>query len=120
MTNILIPDKEFFSIREVSEITDVEPYTLRYWESEFKSLGPPRRVSGHRKYTKSDINLILTIKDLLYVKRFTIEGAKKYLVKEKKKKPEQLQIDLEQTPAAVELLKETKKILKEILDLLEK
>ena len=80
--NVLLPDKEFFSIKEVSSLADIEPYTLRYWESEFKLLRPARRVSGHRKYTKNDIMLVLQIKELLYTKKFTIGGAKKFLLQE--------------------------------------
>lgn len=116
MANILIPDKEFFSIKEVSKIAELEPYTLRFWESEFRILKPVRRPSGHRKYTKKDIDLVIKIKDLLYNRKYTIEGAKKQLVIDRKKKPEQLNIDfIGSTPPAIELMKETKKVLEEIL-----
>lgn len=119
MVNILIPDKEFFSIREVSRIAEIEQYTLRFWETEFRILKPVRRPSGHRKYTKKDIDLIIRIKDLLYNRKYTIEGARKQLILDKKKKPEQLDIDfLEATPPAIELLKETKKVLEELMKIL--
>ena len=85
MSNLLsIPDKEFFTIGEVSRITDVPAYVLRYWESEFRILRPARRVSGQRKYIKNDVARILRVKDLLYIKKFTIAGAKKHLLSEKK------------------------------------
>ena len=112
------PDKEYFSIGEASQITQVAPYVLRYWESEFKLLRPSRRESGQRKYSRKDVETILKIKDLLYAKRFTIPGAKKFLLQEKRTVPEQLKIELDETGAAVELLKESKQTLKEILEVL--
>ena len=112
------PDKEYFSIGEASQITQVAPYVLRYWESEFKLLRPSRRESGQRKYSRKDLETILKIKDLLYVKRYTIPGAKKFLVQERRAAPEQLKIELEDSGGAVELLKETKQTLEEILSVL--
>ena len=113
-----LADKEYFSIGEVSQFTQIRPYVLRYWESEFKLLRPSRRESGQRKYSRKDIETILKIKDLLYVRRFTIPGAKKSLLQEKRAGTEQLKIELEDTGAAVELLKETKQSLQEILEVL--
>ena len=109
------PDKEFFSIGETSEITQVAAYVLRYWESEFKLLRPSRRESGQRRYSRKDLETILKIKDLLYVKRFTIPGAKKFMAEERRTAPEQVKMELEETGAAVEILRETKQTLKEIL-----
>jgi DNA-binding transcriptional MerR regulator len=71
-----IPDKLYFKIGEVSQITGVEPYVLRYWESEFKIINPDRSRSKQRLYTRKDLELILEIKRLLYEERYTIEGAK--------------------------------------------
>ena len=113
-----IPDKEYFTISEVSGLTQVRPYVLRYWESEFKLLRPSRRESGHRKYNRKDIETVLKIKELLHEKRFTISGAKKVLVQEGRKKPEQLKIELQEPGPAVEVLKETKETLREILGIL--
>jgi DNA-binding transcriptional MerR regulator len=75
----VIPDKLYFKIGEVSDITDVPAYVLRFWESEFKRIAPKRTTSGQRLYRKSDIDLILKIKDLLYNKKFTIQGARRFL-----------------------------------------
>ena len=111
-------DKQYFSIGEASDITQVKPYVLRYWESEFKLLRPSRRESGQRKYNRIDIETIFKIKDLLYVRRFTISGAKKALLQEKRTGPQQLKIELEETGAAVELLKETRQTLEEVLNIL--
>jgi DNA-binding transcriptional MerR regulator len=74
-----IPEKLYYKIGEVSQITGVEPYVLRYWESEFKIVSPVRTNSKQRLYRKRDLELILEIKRLLYEERFTIAGAKKRL-----------------------------------------
>jgi len=79
-----IPDKLYFKIGEVSELLGVEPYVLRYWESEFTQLAPKKSGTGHRLYRKKDVELLLRIKDLLYGKRFTIEGARQALQTEGK------------------------------------
>jgi len=81
---IAIPEKQYFKIGEVSEILDVEPYVLRYWESEFKILKPTRTRARQRLYHKKDLELLLEIKHLLYDEKFTIAGAKKRLQEMKK------------------------------------
>ncbi len=70
-------EKLYYKIGEVSEITEVEPYVLRYWESEFKIGSPARTNSRQRLYRKKDLELILEIKKLLYEEKYTIAGAKK-------------------------------------------
>lgn len=74
-----LPDKLYFKVGEVSKIVDVPAYVLRFWETEFKRIKPKRTSSGQRLYRKSDVELILQIKYLLYEKRFTIQGAKQHL-----------------------------------------
>jgi DNA-binding transcriptional MerR regulator len=74
-----IPNKLFFKIGEVCEITDTQPYVLRYWESEFPALAPAKNSSGQRIYRRRDIETVLRIKVLLYEEGFTIAGAKKRL-----------------------------------------
>jgi DNA-binding transcriptional MerR regulator len=74
-----IPNKLFFKIGEVCEITDTQPYVLRYWESEFPALAPAKNSSGQRIYRRKDIETVLRIKLLLYEEGFTIAGAKKRL-----------------------------------------
>jgi len=71
-----IPDKLYFKIGEVSELLGVEPYVLRYWETEFPVLSPKKSGTGHRLYRRKDVELLLRIKHLLYEKKFTIEGAR--------------------------------------------
>ena len=71
-----IPDKPFFKIGEAARLCAVKPYVLRYWETEFHSIRPQKTRSQQRLYRRKDIELLLTIRDLLYVQRFTIEGAR--------------------------------------------
>src|SRR5436309_15852287 len=77
-----IPDKLYFKIGEVSELLGVEAYVLRYWESEFPVLSPKRSGTGHRLYRRKDVELLLRIKQLLYEKRYTIQGARQFLQSE--------------------------------------
>src|SRR5207247_2915501 len=74
-----IPDKLYFKIGEVSELLGVEPYVLRYWETEFPVLSPKKSGTGHRLYRRKDVELLLRIKHLLYEKSFTIQGARQTL-----------------------------------------
>lgn len=115
---MLIPDKKYFSIGDVAKITGVKSYVLRYWESEFKLLRPARRESGHRKYIAKDIENISKIKDLLYNKKYTISGAKRFLLAESRKKGEQMDLDLDGDSALHNSLKELKKEIKDILKIL--
>jgi len=71
--------KLYYSISEVSKLTDLEQYVLRYWESEFDQLKPAKNRAGNRIYTNKEIKLILFIKQLLRDQRYTIEGAKQVL-----------------------------------------
>ncbi len=87
-SNKEIPDKRYFRIGEVSSLTSVESYVLRFWETEFKSINPKRTESGQRLYRKKDVELLFTIKHLLYEKKFTIQGAKQYLRSERKQDAE--------------------------------
>ena len=82
-----IPDKLYFRIGEVSKLTGVKQYVLRFWESEFSGLGPKKSGTGHRLYRRKDVELVLEIKHLLYEKRFTIEGARKWLESRAKAEP---------------------------------
>ena len=76
---IEIPDKLYFKIGEVSKISGLPSHVLRFWESEFNKIKPRRTESGQRSYTRKDIETILQIKHLLHDKKFTLEGARKYL-----------------------------------------
>jgi len=80
-----IPPKLYFKIGEVSGLTGVPTYVLRFWETEFKRIQPKRTPSGQRLYRKSDVELILKIKHLLYERKFTIEGARNHLTRRARK-----------------------------------
>lgn len=110
--NIQIPDKLFFTIREVSDITRVKSYILRYWEKQFKILKPVRSIGGQRAYRKKDIEMVLLIHRLLYKDGFTIEGAKKKL-KDLRKNEVQLEINFRE----LELVETIGKLKKKLGDL---
>jgi DNA-binding transcriptional MerR regulator len=97
-----IPNKLFFKIGEVCEITETQPYVLRYWESEFPALAPAKNSSGQRIYRRRDIETVLRIKELLYEEGFTIAGAKKRLEAEQAGKPVTPQSMAAETPPAPE------------------
>jgi len=82
--------KLYYSISEVSKLTEIEQYVLRYWETEFDQLKPQKNRAGNRIYTNKDIQLILYIKELLREKKYTIEGAKKILEDSTKLKTPQI------------------------------
>ena len=75
-----IPEKTYFRIGEVAKLTGVKAYVLRFWETEFKMMTPPKSRSKQRMYRRRDIETILKIKHLLYDRRFTIKGARRYLL----------------------------------------
>ncbi len=99
------PSKLFYRIGEVSRISGLEPYVLRYWETEFPHLRPEKRKSGQRLYTKKDLDNILQVKQLLYQSGYTISGAKKKLRGRSGQDKD-------------DLLESTKKEIREILELL--
>jgi DNA-binding transcriptional MerR regulator len=122
-----IPDKLYFRIGEVSRLAGIKPYVLRFWETEFSSLGPKKSGKGHRLYRRKDVELVLEIKRLLYEKRYTIEGARKFLDSRTREAPSKgadgasrktgrSQGDLFNIPAPV--LDDIRKELNEILELL--
>jgi len=122
-----IPNKLFFKIGEVCEITDTQPYVLRYWESEFPALAPAKNSSGQRIYRRKDIETVLRIKQLLYDEGFTIAGAKKKLEAEASGRgptPETLAGGAEAPAADADrsrsVLHEVRDQLREILTLLDK
>jgi len=123
-----IPNKLFFKIGEVCEITETQPYVLRYWESEFPALAPAKNSSGQRIYRRRDIETVLRIKQLLYEEGFTIAGAKKRLEQEQAERPDtstaRVEAGANGSGAIVEeqgrgVLREVREQLREILTLLE-
>ena len=119
--------KLYYSIGEVSEVTGLKQYVLRYWESEFSQLSPSKNSAGNRNYRKADIDLINEIKDLLYDRRFTIKGAKQHL-KDKNKQVSPTNIDqvktikekvIKLTAADLKTLKRIKSGLEDLLQLVD-
>lgn len=86
---VVIPEKRYFKIGEVKNITGVEPHVLRYWESEFRLIRPQRASSRQRLYRQIDVQNILTIKKLLQEDGYSISGARKYLAASGKKQKTQ-------------------------------
>jgi DNA-binding transcriptional MerR regulator len=114
---VVIPDKLFFRIGEVAELTGVPPYVLRYWESEFKLLRPRKNHAGQRVYRKHEVQLVLRIKGLLYDERLTLEGAKKRLHQEARGRAQQLELPVPDA-RTLELLRELRQRLERMRDAL--
>jgi DNA-binding transcriptional MerR regulator len=125
-----IPDKLYFRIGEVARLAGIKPYVLRFWETEFPSLGPKKSGTGHRLYRRKEVEMVLEIKRLLYEKRFTIEGARKFLETRGKSEPvraakavkpaKKVQAELFSTGPAVPetFLRDLRKELREIVEML--
>jgi len=118
-TSLPLPDKLFYKIGEVGKITGVEPYVLRYWETEFHFLRPRKNKAGQRVYVKKDLELILQLKKMLYQERYTIEGVRKRFGEGMRREPEpevvpDKRMKSSQNPA--EVIEFVKKRLKEILE----
>lgn len=78
-----IPSKRYFTIGEVSDLCDVKPHVLRYWEQEFPQLKPVKRRGNRRYYQRTDVLVIRTIRSLLYEQGYTIGGARLQLLEAK-------------------------------------
>jgi DNA-binding transcriptional MerR regulator len=113
-----IPDKLYFKIGEVSDLLGIEPYVLRYWETEFAVLSPKKSGTGHRLYRRKDVELLLRIKHLLYEKKFTIEGARLALHAESRAPKPRAAKRLQQELFSEDPLPNIRRELAEILELL--
>lgn len=91
--------KIYYSISEVADLTDVKPHVLRYWESKFKMLRPKKNRAGNRMYRPKEIDLILRIKELLYDRRYTIAGARRTLLDERRSGDDQMEMDFDRRVA---------------------
>lgn len=110
--------KLYYSISEVSKITSLKQYVLRFWETEFPELKPAKNRAGNRIYKLSDIKLIFLIKKLLYEDRYTIEGARQKLKLLYQMKSTQMTIPLQDNPED-DPVSSLKKDLQEILNILD-
>jgi DNA-binding transcriptional MerR regulator len=114
-SEIVIPDRLYFRIGEVSRLCRLPSYVLRFWETEFPQLKPGKSSTGQRMYRKPDVENVLRIKKLLYEEGFTIAGARQYLRAETRKK----QSSLPFSPAPdITQIKEVRQGLKDILGML--
>ena len=106
-TELNIPDKLYFRIGEVGNLTGLEAYVLRFWETEFKGISPKRTESGQRLYRKEDVELIYQIKHLLHEKKFTIQGARQYLSSRRKgKKRKSTSLTSEEISSELHIMRE--------------
>lgn len=115
--NMQIPEKLYYKIGEVAGITNVKPYVLRYWESEFKIINPRKSLSKQRVYSKKDVELILDIKRLLQKEKFTLEGAKKRIKEIQSEKARQLDLSFpdEKYQSALKAIKKELHSIKKML-----
>lgn len=118
---VTIPDKLYFKIGEVCELTGIKQHVLRYWEAEFPLLHPQRASSRQRLYRRSDVENILRIKRLLKEEGFTISGAKKLLAREQRGEPEPEEIAGEpgELPSVATVMQGIRQELQELKRLLE-
>ncbi|TNJ33576.1 MerR family transcriptional regulator [Arenimonas terrae] len=104
-----IPAKRYFTIGEVSELCDVKPHVLRYWETEFTSLKPVKRRGNRRYYQRHDVLMIRQIRGLLYEQGYTISGARQRLEGEAGRS---------ETSMSAQIVKQVRMELEEVLQLL--
>jgi DNA-binding transcriptional MerR regulator len=114
---VVIPDKLYFRIGEVSRLCGLPSYVLRFWETEFPQLKPSKSGTGQRMYRKIDVESILRIKNLLYDQGFTIAGARQHLRAELKRKQSPLPFAVA-NPGGKTELKQLRQGLREILGIL--
>ena len=116
------PNKIFYRVGEVSQLVGVESYVLRYWEKMFPQLKPEKDESGQRVYTKSDIDMVMRIKHLLYEERYTIDGARKKLREGSKaeSRSKSKAKNSEETQELFTILRDVRSTLQDALAVLEK
>jgi DNA-binding transcriptional MerR regulator len=108
--------KKYFTMREVARKTQLPEYTLRYWEQKFRLVRPLRLASGHRRYTQADIDTLLEIKDLVFVKGYALDGARKALsLKRRQKKPAAALAAAAQKVSKSGLLEEIRRDLRDLI-----
>jgi DNA-binding transcriptional MerR regulator len=115
-SEIVVPDKLYFRIGEVSRLCRLQAYVLRFWETEFPQLKPVKSSTGQRMYRRKDVDAVLRIKKLLYEEGFTIAGARQQLRSEGK--AEKSQVPLPFPSQSTADLKRIRHGLQEILGML--
>ena len=115
--DVSVGKKEYYAISEVCEITELKSHVLRYWETQFALLKPPKNRAGNRSYRKKEIQLIQLIKYLLYVEKYTIEGAQQKLNQLRREPEETLEIPREEIRAR-DLMQSIERDLLESVDII--
>lgn len=111
--------KLYYSVSEVCRLTSLKPYVLRHWENEFPELKPTKNRAGNRVYRLGDIRLILVLKKLLYIEKYTFEGARQQLKSMKRRSNSKAQLSLDsllKEDAVFELAKELRDLLSLLSD----
>ncbi len=108
-------EKTYFTIREIVKRTQVPEYTLRYWEQKFRLLRPLRLSSGHRRYTQADVDTLLEIKDLVFVKGYSLDGARKALAAKRRQKKPEARAAARPSAAKSDLLESIRKDLRQLI-----
>ncbi|MFC1521751.1 MerR family transcriptional regulator [Elusimicrobiota bacterium] len=108
----------YYTIREASKLTQVPAHVLRYWEME-RLLDPSRTSKGHRRYRQYDIERIIKIKELCYIKGMRSQGIRKHLSEEARKKKKEKELPLEFATSSAALLSDIKRTVREMLKILE-
>jgi DNA-binding transcriptional MerR regulator len=110
-----LPDSKLYrSISEVSDLVDVKPHVLRYWETQFSMLRPKKNRAGNRMYRPEEVKLLLRIKELLYDRRFTIAGARRRLLDERREAAPQVELGFADAEKKL-LIHEVKNELRQLL-----
>lgn len=109
-----MPEKTYLTMREVCRLAQLPEYTIRYWETKFRLLRPLRLSSGHRRYTRADVDTLLEIKDLVFMKGYSLDGARKALAAKKRQK-KAVKAAAATAHAKGDLLDEIKKELRQLI-----
>lgn len=117
-SEIVIPDKLFFRIGEVSKLCSLPAYVLRFWETEFPQLKPSKSNTGQRLYRRKDVENVLRVKNLLYEEGYTIQGARQFLKTESKRDRTQTALPFAGAPMRGQNLGELKQGLRDVLGIL--
>lgn len=112
--------KLYYSIGEVSKLTNLKAYVLRYWETEFAQLSPPKNRAGNRTYRQRDIDIVIMIRNLLYDKKYTIEGAKIFLTKNSDPNKNQIKQSVDSIRLKKQNIIKIQSELKKILEIISK
>lgn len=107
-------EKTYLTMREAARLAQLPEYTIRYWEQKFRLLRPLRLSSGHRRYTRADVDTLLEIKDLVFVKGYSLDGARKALAAKKRQK-KAVKVVAATASARGDLLDEIKKELRQLI-----